>query len=104
MEEAAARRVRVTLRYFDGCPSWRVAYEGLRDLGHEPELELVTTAEDAERLHFVGSPTILIDGRDPFLTARLASYGLTCRLFQTPDGVAGSPTVDQLREALTSTA
>lgn len=29
-------------------------------------LERVETAEDAERLRFVGSPTILIDGRDPF--------------------------------------
>jgi hypothetical protein len=32
--------------------------EGLIDVG--PALELVETAEDAERLRFVGSPTILI--------------------------------------------
>src|SRR3546814_7368074 len=32
----------------------------------ELALERVESPEDAERLRFVGSPTILIDGRDPF--------------------------------------
>jgi hypothetical protein len=27
-------------------------------------------------------------------------FGLTCRIFETPDGLGGSPTVEQLREAL----
>jgi hypothetical protein len=65
----------------------------------EPVLERVETAEDAERLRFIGSPTILVDGRDPFAGAE-AAFGLTCRVFQTPKGLAGSPTPDQLRAAL----
>ena len=89
----------MTLRFFEGCPSWRIALERLRDLGVEPELERVTTVEDAERLRFAGSPTILLDGRDPFAPEH-ANYGLTCRLFETPEGLAGSPTVEQLRRAL----
>jgi len=106
MEEAAARPVRVTLRYFDGCPHWRIAYDRLRQVLHEeglidvePLLELVVTPEDAERLRFVGSPTILIDGRDPFGGPE-ESFGLSCRVYQTPDGLAGSPTLDQLRATL----
>jgi hypothetical protein len=65
----------------------------------EPVLERVETAEEAERLRFIGSPTILVDGRDPFAGAE-AAFGLTCRVYQTPEGLAGSPTPDQLRGAL----
>ena len=106
MEEAVARSLRVTLRYFDGCPHWRTLYdrvrqvlleEGLVDV--EPVLEQVGTPEDAERLRFVGSPTILIEDRDPFGGTE-AVFGLSCRVYTTPDGLAGSPTPDQLRAAL----
>lgn len=65
----------------------------------EPILEQVETAEDAERLQFIGSPTVLINGRDPFAGAGKA-LGLTCRVYETPDGLAGSPTLEQLRESL----
>ena len=58
----------VRLRYFDGCPNWRTAYERLQALGIEPVLERVESPEEAERGRFVGSPTILIDGRDAFPT------------------------------------
>jgi hypothetical protein len=106
MEEAAARSLRVTLRYFDGCPHWRTLYDRLRQVLREegltdvePLLEQVGTLEDAERLRFVGSPTILMEGRDPFGGAK-ESFGLSCRVYRTPDGLAGSPTLDQLRVAL----
>jgi hypothetical protein len=65
----------------------------------EPILEQVETAEDAERLQFIGSPTVLIKGRDPFAGVGRA-FGLTCRVYETPDGLAGSPTLEQLREVL----
>ena len=99
----------VTLRYFESCPQWRTAHDRLREALRaegmadvEPVLERVETAEDAERLRFIGSPTILVDGRDPFAGAE-AAFGLTCRVFQTPEGLAGSPTPDQLRAALRAT-
>lgn len=106
MEEAAARHPRVTLRFFDGCPNWETTYERLRDALRdegmtdvEPVLERVETPEDVERLRFVGSPTILIDGRDPFAGTEV-TFGLSCRVYQTPQGLAGSPTPEQLRTAL----
>jgi len=96
----------VRLRYFDGCPSWETTYAWLREAldelglsGVEPVLERVETPEEAERLHFVGSPTVLIDGRDPF-AGNEAMYGLACRVYEVPGGLAGSPTREQLREAL----
>lgn len=64
---------RVTIRYFDGCPNWKVALDRVHDAleqidaaGAEVALEKVETNEEAERVGFFGSPSILIDGRDPF--------------------------------------
>ena len=106
MEEAAARSVRVTLRYFDGCPHWRLVYDRLRQVLREEGLfdietvlEQVGTPEDAERLRFVGSPTILNRRPGPVRRNR-GGFGLSCRVYATPDGLAGSPTPDQLRAAL----
>ncbi len=97
----------VTLLYFDGCPSWQLAderlFEALTLTGH-PEQTVtrrqVTTPEQAEQLGFRGSPTVLIDGRDPFAEPGVPT-GLACRMFRTPDGLAGAPTVQQLVDALT---
>ena len=42
-----------------------------------------------------------MNGRDPFAGID-ESFGLSCRVYQTPEGFAGSPTVEQLREVLRS--
>lgn len=61
--------------------------------------ERVDTPEDAERRHFRGSPTILIEGEDPFADDD-APVGLSCRIYQTETGPAGAPSVRQLTDAL----
>ena len=97
----------MTIRYFESCPHWRNAYDLLvralaaEGLDTEPRLERVDTDEDAQRLDFVGSPTILVGGRDPFRGIDVTP-GLSCRIFQTPEGLAATPTFEQLREALRS--
>lgn len=55
--------------------------------------------EDATRLRFRGSPTILIDGADPFAD-KTSPVGLACRVLPTPDGLRGAPTVEQLVKVL----
>ena len=93
----------VTLLYFDDCPNWKVTDERLAAMAEEFDLNisrlLVETPEEAERLGFRGSPTVLVDGRDVFAD-RDAPVGLSCRIYPTPDGPAGSPTVAQLRAVL----
>lgn len=96
----------VQLLYFDGCPHQTIAEERLRSAlsrvgrgGQEIRHVLVSTPEDAERLAFIGSPTILVDGLDPF-AMRGAQPALACRMFSTPEGRAGSPTEEQLVEVL----
>ena len=94
----------VTLLYFDDCPNWEVTDAHLSVLAIEiPDLaitrQLVETPEEAERVGFRGSPSILVDGVDVFADPD-APVGLSCRVYQTPDGLVGSPTVDQLRDVL----
>lgn len=93
----------VTLQYFDGRPNWQIADERLRELADERDLRIgyqkVESPEEAEALGFLGSPTILVNGRDPF-AATGEPVGLACRVYETPEGLAGSPTIDQLRAAL----
>ncbi len=60
---------------------------------------LVESPEQAEAIGFRGSPSILVNGADLFPDPA-APVGLACRIYATPDGLAGSPTSDQLRSAL----
>ena len=94
----------ITLQYFEGCPNWKVAEQRLTALAEEnPGIVLtrhvVDTVEEAERVGFRGSPSILINGMDPFAKED-DPIGLSCRRYLTPDGYAGSPTVEQLKAEL----
>jgi hypothetical protein len=95
----------ITLLYFDGCPNWRRTDQQLRGLIASGQLSaelrhrLVETPEDAVRLGFPGSPTVLVDGADPFATGD-ERPGLACRVYHTEHGPQGGPTLDQLRRAL----
>jgi len=94
----------ITLLYFDDCPNWKVADERLAAIAAERadltvSRHLVETLEEAERVGFHGSPSILVDGVDVFAEPS-TGVGLSCRVYRTPDGLAGAPTVEQLRAAL----
>jgi hypothetical protein len=103
------RTMRVQLLYIDGCPHRAVMEERLHDAliqsGIPPSIEhsLVETPEDAIEYGFAGSPSILLDGRDPFTTSS-SQFGLTCRVYSTPDGAAGVPTVEQVVAAIRAAA
>lgn len=78
--------------------------EALQAEGYELVLErqLINTPELAKQYGFRGSPTLLVDGVDPF-TDLDAPIGLSCRLYATEHGYAGAPTLDQLRAVLDET-
>lgn len=97
--------MKLELLYFDDCPNWTVAADRLNAVasrrGLVVERRLVATIEDAQASRFRGSPTVLIDGRDPFVTGdEDEGFGLSCRVYQTPEGPAGSPTVQQLEAVI----
>lgn len=94
----------IVLQYFDGCPNWKVAQEHLDVIAAVRAditltRQLVETLEQAEQVGFRGSPSVLVDGSDPFADPD-AGVGLACRIYRTPDGPAGAPTLDQLRAAV----
>ncbi len=93
----------VTLLYFDGCPLWDTTARRLDELASELDLQVrrvrVVTDDDVRRWSFRGSPTVVVDGRDLFAGGD-EPVGMACRIYQTPDGAAGSPTIDQLRGVL----
>ena len=98
--------VDVKLLYFDDCPNWRLTearlVEALATLGDPlPAVthQRVTTAEEARAAGFRGSPTILVDGHDPFAGPH-DPVGLACRLYRTPAGDDHAPSVEQLLSAL----
>jgi hypothetical protein len=99
--------MRVELLYWEGCPSHTKALkelkEAMADVGGDPNgvvVREVTTEAEAGTEHFVGSPTVRIDGVDIQPPGR-APGGLTCRVYRRRDG-RFSPTPDpaDLRDAL----
>lgn len=100
--------MKITIQYFDGCPHWKVADQRVRRVLQSVsasdvtlDYERIDSPEMAERVGFHGSPTILVDDRDPFITG-VEQVGMSCRVFRTEDGIQGAPTVAELRKLLLS--
>jgi hypothetical protein len=94
--------MRITLQYFDDCPNWRIAEQRLREalieLGRSDQVIdhlRVASVDEAERVGFGGSPTVLIDGVDPFADPA-GPAGYACRVYAG----GAAPTVAELRRAL----
>lgn len=96
--------MKVELLYWEGCPSYPEARELLDDVLHDPEaveMREVTTQEEAEALHFPGSPTIRIDGVDIDPEGAAGRPALGCRIYYLPDGRASPvPSREQLETVL----
>lgn len=89
----------ITLRHVADCPNLALARDRVIVAAEQAGLEvtideqLVRDPFEAARTGLTGSPTILIDGADPFATAG-ATLSVVCRLYRTSDGVQGAPTVE----------
>ena len=97
--------MKIDLLYFDDCPSWKGGLENLKAAleaeGLDAEIHLIEVAdnEEAARLKFLGSPSFCVNGVDWWPEER-DEYSLSCRVYPTPEGVKGAPTVKMLREKL----
>ncbi len=97
--------MRIEILTVPGCPNGPVLTQRLATvLGDNPEVTVlqrsVTDSEEAARRGMHGSPTLLIDGRDPFAGPDTPP-SLSCRLYRAPDGSRdGAPSVEDLRSAL----
>lgn len=96
----------IEILLIEGCPHTEQAVERLRatlvGLGH-PEaaihLRYIESAADTAGTEFAGSPTFTVDGTDIFDGGKVTD-DLSCRIYRTPTGLAGVPTIGQLTEAL----
>jgi hypothetical protein len=99
--------MRVEILYFSGCPNHGPAVDRVREvLAQEDtpaemvEVEVKDVAT-AQRIGFLGSPTILVDGQDvePAARAERAS-GLSCRTYIDGGRRAGVPPPEWIRAAV----
>jgi hypothetical protein len=97
--------VRIEVLTVPGCPNGPALTQRLTTvLGGHPELHvvqrIVTDPEEAVRRGMHGSPTLLIDGRDPFADPDTPP-SLSCRLYWASNGSQqGAPSVEDLRRVL----
>jgi hypothetical protein len=98
--------MRIELLHIDDCPNSTQALERVEAalilLGRtdvEVHMRLLANSSEIEDTGFAGSPTITVNGADIFPAGAPAS-DLACRLYMTPTGLSGVPTVDQITEAL----
>jgi hypothetical protein len=95
----------IELLYFDGCPSWQNALDNLHqvieteDLPCQVRLIEITTPRQAQAERFLGSPSFRLNGVDMWPETR-TRYNMSCRVYQTNQGMRGSPTVEMLREKI----
>ncbi len=95
----------IQVLYFEGCPNHEPTVSLVRevvaglDLSAQVEEIEVTTQTDAERLRFLGSPTVQVNGVDMEPSAReRTNYALSCRMYSG----SGIPPRELLVAALTS--
>lgn len=96
--------MRITILTVPDCPNVPVVRERLTEAldGRAADIELVEVSGegDAARWGMTGSPTVLLDGTDPFATPG-APPSVSCRLYRDAEGrTDGAPSVQALREAL----
>jgi len=97
--------MQVELLYFDGCPSWQGGLENLKaalreeDIRADIQLINVTDDTDAEAKRFLGSPSFRVNGAELWPESR-GQYALGCRVYPTPQGLKGVPTVEMLKAKL----
>ncbi|XDO64455.1 hypothetical protein HEP84_57700 [Streptomyces sp. RLB1-33] len=94
----------ITLLTVPDCPNAPLAWGRIDQAldGRAAEVELIEVADEAQaaRLRMTSSPTVLVDGTDPFALPGAAA-SVSCRLYRGRDGrTEGAPSVADLQRAL----
>jgi hypothetical protein len=98
--------VKISFLYIKGCPnaepSLNLLKEVLREKGFDVEIEVkeIESEGDAEKYHFLGSPTIQINGQDIERERRNDPPVLGCRVYRTDSGYIGVPPRELIARAL----
>lgn len=105
MSTKRTEEMTIDLLYFDGCPSYRQAWNDILDVLVEEKVDAsvrLMAVEDsgrAQELQFAGSPTIRINGQD--LEDYQGDGVMACRVYKENNG-KGWPSKDLLRDRVKS--
>lgn len=99
--------MKVEVLYFSGCPNHVPAIDRVREVlaqegtpAEMVEIE-VKDADTAQRVGFLGSPSIRVDGQDVEPAVRGArSFGMMCRTYDDRGRRAGVPPPEWIRAAV----
>ncbi len=95
----------LTVLAVPGCPNAPVLEQRLAEVlagwpGVTVRRRVIANEADAARWRMHGSPTLLVNGRDPFAEAGLGP-AVACRMYRGENGrLDGAPSVAALRQAL----
>lgn len=98
--------VRIEILAREDCPHRGMALVVVErvvdETGIPAEIELVDVESDsdAESYRVLGSPTVLVDGRDVDPEPIPVAYSVDDRIYRTPRGPSGWPEPDWIRAAL----
>jgi len=96
--------MKVEIFYFEGCPNHLPTLERIKEVLQEEHCDaevrevLVPDLQTAQRVEFLGSPTVRVNGIDIELNAQeRKSFGLMCRTYSE-----GIPARELIRAAVRS--
>ena len=84
-----------------GLSVLRLAFDRVGLAAQPVHMTVIASQEQAQERGFVGSPTILINGVDPFVAAG-QNPAYACRVYATPAGLSGGPPLGDVVSALTA--
>ena len=95
----------ITVLYCDDCPSLNPSLERLQEVLNEEKIEeeillkKVASKEEATKLKFTGSPTVLINGIDIDPPDKNSYFALNCRAFKKENGeISPIPPINMIRK------
>lgn len=99
--------VQVEVFYFEGCPSFPPTLANIRRIAREldQQIRLIETEihdeEQAQSVHFLGSPTVQVNGVDIEPSAKSRNVcAMSCRLYSSGPERTGIPPEELIRTAL----
>ena len=99
--------MKIEVLYFDGCPNYKPALERVRQVlaeeGLSAEVVEVNVSEPsmAQKVGFLGSPSIRVNGLDVEPEVRGArAFGFMCRTYAVNGRSEGLPSREVLRQAM----
>jgi hypothetical protein len=94
--------VRLEVLHVPDCPNLAPMLERLhRVTDREVTTREIGTTREAVAHGMAGSPTLLVNGVDPFASGVAGDYGVSCRIYRDERGrMVPAPSTDQLRDAI----